>query len=72
MNTIEPTARFRAKIDRLNREGLEALRGELVVRQEKRRVHFSKTRTAKDGEAYRRTSAELGLVRALLTLRKEP
>lgn len=63
---------FREKLKTMDRAGLERLRGDLKVRQERRRMKFSRTRSITDGEAYRRTSAELGEVNTAIRLLKEP
>jgi hypothetical protein len=65
------TPAFQKKIDMLDLAGLEALRCVLIVRQETRRIAFGKSRSVTAGDAYKKTSAELGAVRAVISLRKE-
>ena len=60
------TPAFLRKLDKLDHAGLEALRKELVVRQEGARMRFAKDRSPKNGEAYRRRGFELGEVRSRL------
>jgi hypothetical protein len=60
------TPAFLRRLDRLDRQGLEALRGELVGRQEVARVRFGRSRSVRDGDSYRRRGHELGEVRSRL------
>ncbi len=59
---------FRRRLDGLDAEGLRRLVSELVVRQEKARVRFSRSRSVRDGESYSRRSHELGEARTRLRL----
>lgn len=65
-----PSDKFLAKIKGMDIDALTKLRDDLTVRQERQRMKFARTRNGADGEAYRRTSAELGRVRTELSLRK--
>ena len=60
------TPAFLRGLDRLDQAGLEALRRELVRRQEAARVRFGRSRSVRDGESYRRRGHELGEVRSRL------
>ena len=60
------TATFLRKVERLDGDGLEALRRELIRRQEAARTRFARTRSPKDGESYLRRGHELGEVRSRL------
>lgn len=62
--------KFITKVKAMDLGELEELRKTLVVRQERRRMTYARTRNSADGEAYRKASAELGHVRTQISLRK--
>ena len=65
-----PDQKFIDKVAKMDLETLTKLRGTLVVREETRRVKFSRSRSVKDGEALRKTRAELGHVRTQISIQK--
>jgi DNA-directed RNA polymerase subunit F len=67
---IDP--KFAAKVAKLDPEGLAKLRGELVVKNERARMRFSKSRSIKDGEAHRKRREELAHVRTRIALLPRP
>lgn len=61
-----PTPAFLRRLDRLDRDGLENLRQDLVGRKEAARLRFDRTLSMKDGKSLRRRSHEMVEVRARL------
>jgi len=60
--------RFERKVAKLDADGLIALKGELLVSNERARARFSKSRSIRDGESYARRRAELSHVRTRIAL----
>lgn len=67
---IDP--KFTAKVAKLDPEGLAKLKGELVVKTERARERFSRSRSVKDGDAHRKRREELGHVRTRIALLPRP
>lgn len=65
-----PDQKFIDKVAKMDDEALAKLRGALISREETRRVKFSRSRSVKDGDALRKTRAELGHVRTQISIRK--
>ena len=65
-----PSDKFLEKIKAMDLTALEELRDTLTIRQERQRMKFARTRSSADGEAYRKTSAELGRVKTQISLKK--